>query len=780
MDENIWFTSYLVDGITHEKSTKSWVIHVELIDEKDSIVSKKKLFTNNISAAGDFRIGKDWKSGKYLLRAYTNYMRNYSSDYFFKKEINILSLEKKDSIEGIPQAKNKDIKTIDDFKQIKPDLHFYPEGGDLVKGIRSRVAIKVKNIGTNDINLSGEIYNSNNEVVSEFKTTTFGLGIFTLKPEPNQAYHAKLIFNGVEYEYPIPNAIPDGHTLEVANSEGELLVDVRSNRHNGLYNTYLVLHQRGKLVFSKFQHRVEANYTLKIPTNDLKDGVAHLTLFDASGNPTCERLVFVSNDNNKGTIEINESKKSLGNRQKQTLNILTKAHNGDVLPSRLSMSIRDLNAFPYSKYHKNIKTYLLLNSDLRGAIENPGYFFNGKDELKKLHLLDLTMLTNGWRRFTWKDILYNKEWHQFEPEKGIYISGKIRKLQSPYNPVPAASTRLTFYNENIAQEPIKKTDAMGNFEYGPFIFFDSVQTIVESRTSHFKSKDDIHRNLHITISHNDNSPEISRTNIFKDNQNEGIQLENFLKINKYIRKLNFEINKKRERLEEVMVIAQLESEAEKRTEELNNRTNHGITTHRLDFEVDFFDSGQNLIEAIGSGAIPGVNAYESPNGTTVVSIRGNSVPPLVLLDQIPINIGILSKMHTTEVSFIDILKGADATFYPRSSGGVIAIYTKTGERTTNELLRMAKRKPGIIDFAAQGFYTAKEFYAPDHINGFDEFAEEDVRTTLHWEPKIVVNSDFGKDISFFTSDTDSDYLIEIQGVSESGIPLHAITTFSVE
>ena len=51
--EDIWFTAYLVNGVTHEKSQKSNILYVELIDEKDNIIDKKQLFTNDVSVAGD-------------------------------------------------------------------------------------------------------------------------------------------------------------------------------------------------------------------------------------------------------------------------------------------------------------------------------------------------------------------------------------------------------------------------------------------------------------------------------------------------------------------------------------------------------------------------------------------------------------------------------------------------------------------------------------------------------------------------------------------------------
>lgn len=769
IDETIWYTSYLVNGITHEKAEKSWVIHVELFDEQDSIVSKKRLFTNLYSVAGDIKIDKNWKPGKYVLRAYTNYMRNNSPDYFFKKEINIWDVDKLDSL-TTNSGKDSEITDNKTFKQIKPDLHFYPEGGHLVENVRGKVAIKIKNVGLNNASFSGVIVNDKDEVVSDFQTSEFGLSIFTLSPKPSANYFAKLEVNGVAYKYELPKALQNGFSLGALNTGNSIIVNVNSNTPTGLLNTYLVAHQRGKLVLGKFQSEQTNNYTFKIPTATLKDGVMHLTLFDTTGNPVNERLVFVSNKNEKGFLEIKKAKEVVGNRKEQTISITAKDNNGNVLPSFLSMSIRDLNAFPYNRFDRNIKTYLLLNSDLRGEIESPGYFFDGEFTKKKQYLLDLVMLTNGWRRFTWQDLLFEKKKTPYSPEKGIYISGKTQRLKKPYGPIPAA-TRLTFYGENnISQEPTIKTDITGRFSFGPFIFFDSIQTIVESRITDFKSKDDKDRELLILVDQNENdSPELNRTSIKETMLSKELQLENYSKVTKYIRELNEELDQKIQKLDEVTVIANLEEAVDERQEQMNNSTDYGYPTNRLDLETDYIESGQTIFDLLNT--IPGVTAFNDS-----ITIRQGTGTPLILLDKFPVEIEFLQSIMAAEVSFVDVLKGADAAFYPRGGNGVIAIYTKTGY---SNIYRNVKRKPGIIDFAAEGFYTAKEFYAPDHASGFDAVTP-DIRTTLHWEPKIVIDSELGKDISFFTCDSDSDYLIEVQGISKSGIPLYSTTTFSVD
>ena len=764
LDETIWFAGYLVNGITHTKSTKSWVVYVEIINDKDSIMNKKKLFTNDISLSGDFKIDKDWKAGNYLLRAYTNYMRNDDQAYFFQKEIRILSTE--ENIESqSPENKLKSEALITE----KPDLHFYPEGGYLVENMSNKVAIKIKNDIYSKINVSGYISDNNNDLVAQFSTSDLGLGLFIMTPQPNKSYHATVEINGSEYKYPIPAALPMGYVLNAVTSGSSIIINLKSNTPKGLMGTYLVAHARGEMVYNKLMSEQINGHSLKLPVKDINDGVLTLTLFDPEGNPVCERLVFVDNPRNKGILEIKKDKEILGNREKLSITLGIKDVDGNNLPSHLSMSVRDINSFPYNHDKENIKTWLLLNSDLKGRLKDPGYFFPKETDSKRKYLLDLVMMTNGWRRFTWQSLLYENKDNKFPIEKGITISGTTKHLKKPYTATPA-ETRMTFFGKNVSQEPIQRSNDQGKFSFGPFIFFDSIQTIVESRLTNFKSEANRDRNVLILIDQDKPSPEVNRTSILKSHVDTESQIENFIKMSKYIKELNFEYEKQIQKLNEVTILVKKESEEDKRRKEMNERTNYGFPSNRLDLEKDVTVGGQSVFDLLNN--LPGVSAYNDS-----ISIRGGTGNPKVLLDNFEVDVNFLTTLSANEVSFIDVLKGADAAMFSNAANGVIAVYSKTGNISAT---RNIKRKPGIIDFAADGFYTAKEFYAPDHIYGFEEANKADIRTTLHWEPKIrVTEQNPTKEISFFSCDTEGDYIIEVEGISDSGIPLHQISTFSV-
>jgi hypothetical protein len=432
------------------------------------------------------------------------------------------------------------------------------------------------------------------------------------------------------------------------------------------------------------------------------------------------------------------------------------------------MSVRDMQAIPQNNFEENIKTYLLLNSDLRGTIENPGYFFEKQNDPKRRYLLDLTMMTNGWRRFTWQSILNDtpKE-REFPLEKGIYIKGKTKALKKPYDDRSTA-TRLTFMGNSLHQEP-QQSDSLGNFKYGPFVFFDTIPTLIEARLYSFKSEKYKNRNVVILLDNSEpEKPKIERKFMLTSHVNDQDQLSAYLKITKYIEQINLEYQQQMQLLDEVVVVGYKKDEIELRNEEYDNRTLHGYANKRVVTEdiigVESFTVFDLLMR------VSGVNV----SGASV-TIRGGS--PSYYLDGMEIDSTFVEALSGVDIDFIDVLTGAEAAVYSNSGNGVIAIYSKIGGNT---LSRNVKRKPGIIDFQAKGYYTTRKFFAPDHINGFEEMSKVDLRTTLHWEPNIRIQPNKTTEISFFSCDTRGDYIIDIQGVSDTGIPIYNISSFTVK
>ncbi|WP_139958145.1 Plug domain-containing protein [Flavicella sediminum] len=763
-DETIWFTSYLVNGITHKKTEKSRVVHVEFINAQDSILDHKKLYIDHISGSGDFKISKNLAAGKYLLRAYTNDMRNKNELDFFQKEISILSLKNPDSTAQATIAPKK----ITAFP--RPNLRFFPEGGYLLEGIANKVGIEIKDKHYKNSSLSGTINDNEGNEIFNFKTLDFGLGVFSLTPEFGKTYYASIYINGAEEQYPLPKALQTGHSFSVTNNGNQLLVSVNSTKNSNLEGTFLVGHQRGQLIFKKFQEAAVKQYSIMLPTTKIDDGVVNITLFNKEGNPTAERLVYVNNPGNNLKVVFKKEKEKISPRQPFKVAVAINDDKGNKVASVLSMAVRDMAAVPQNTRTENIKTWLLLNSDLRGQIENPGYFFEKENDIKRRYLLDLVMLTHGWRKFTWNELLNgNIDSNQYPIEKGLFITGTTKMLKRPYSP-HSSPTRLTFMGKQIHQEPIQQSDSLGRFKFGPFVFTDSIPTLLEARMDKFKSSKRKSRDVVILVDKaQSNSPAVNRSMLLKSNTSDEKQLAAFLKISKYIQQVNFEYEESVRQLDEVIVRARRKTELEKREEEMNDRTDYGYASNR------------QVIADLGPSA-GSQTAFEVISFMNGVSAQGDTIYlrragiPQVYLDGMQVDADMLRSFNAEDIAFVDILTGAEAATFSNAGNGIIAVYSNTGNVRTKNI----KRKPGIIDFQAEGFYTAKKFYAPDHINGIEESMKADIRTTLHWEPFIRTAKETNSEVSFFSCDTKGDYIIEVEGISDEGVPVHGFTSFTVD
>ena len=526
------------------------------------------------------------------------------------------------------------------------------------------------------------------------------------------------------------------------------------------------------MIFEKLETTNAEAYTVKLNTKLLPEGVTNFTLFNNSGQPVCERLVFIDNTENNVKVNLNFEKTRPTTREKVSFDLDLKDNKGNPLTGNISLSITDIDAVEQSTRFENIKTYLLLNSDLRGSIENSGYFFEKSNDYKRRYLLDLVMLTKGWRRFTWTDFLYKNSGSEkkFKSEVGLFISGKTQTLKGTKERISAA-TRITLMGALPHQDNMQ-SDPKGLFKYGPYIFNDSIPTLLEARVKNFKS-DDEKNNRNVSIFLDEPyyySPRVKKNNVLRSHFKDSIKINNFINQTNKISEIDSIYLKKATQLDEILITARKDTEEDKRRSDLNERTLYGSPSNRIDMNDIENQRHMRIIDLLNM--LPGVTAFND-----TISIR-NSGTPKILMDGFEIELEDILFMTGNDVDFIDVLKGADASVFSNSGNGVIAIYTRTDASYRNINI---KRKPGIIDFTVIGFYTAREFYAPDHLNSFDESLKADIRTTLHWEPKIVLSEESTKaTISFFTSDIKSNYGIKIEGITTSGRPFCHLSTLEVD
>ena len=80
LGDTIWFKAYVVEANTHELTTMSKILYVELLNESGVLLECKKLQVENGMCHGEFALDEEYRTGYYELRAYTRYMLNFGNN----------------------------------------------------------------------------------------------------------------------------------------------------------------------------------------------------------------------------------------------------------------------------------------------------------------------------------------------------------------------------------------------------------------------------------------------------------------------------------------------------------------------------------------------------------------------------------------------------------------------------------------------------------------------------------------------------------------------------
>ena len=95
--ENIWMKIYLVDRRSMKPSGRSSIAYIELLNSGNRPVLQKRFALNNGVGPGQFQLPDTLSTGSYMLRAYTNWMKNFLPYNCFMSEIRIFNVLKNET-----------------------------------------------------------------------------------------------------------------------------------------------------------------------------------------------------------------------------------------------------------------------------------------------------------------------------------------------------------------------------------------------------------------------------------------------------------------------------------------------------------------------------------------------------------------------------------------------------------------------------------------------------------------------------------------------------------
>ena len=425
--DTIWFKAYVTLAEKQTFSLISRPLYVELVDQTGHIADKQIIKLTQGEGNGQFILPHSMLSGYYEVRAYTRWMLAFNEPQYFSRTFPIYQLSNSDKLERSitiyelsSSMENRPSETEE-----KLNVRFFPEGGQLVEGVTSQVAFKAESKNGGNIELSGTIYTKEGTEITSFETLHDGMGHFEYTPSDQPAI-AKVSFQGKKYEFTLPQALPNGYVLSTVSNAGALLVRVSCNAATPQDTlAVFISHQGRPSIHQLISCRADAPQEFILPTRKLPAGVLQVSLINRAGNTLCERFVFA---NPRAPLQISTEglKEVYAPYAPIRCELQVKNAKGEPVSGELSVSIRDGVRSDYLEYDNNIFTDLLLTSDLKGYIHQPGYYFASPSPRKQTEL-DVLLMVHGWRKYDMSQAISTAPFTPLQlPEAQLVLNGQVK------------------------------------------------------------------------------------------------------------------------------------------------------------------------------------------------------------------------------------------------------------------------------------------------------------------------------------------------------------------
>lgn len=815
--ETVWFRAHVTDAVLHTPLSRQYV-YAELVDPLDSVVNRVMIKPDSGAFCGHISLSQDLAEGDYTLTAWTENMLNPGADYFFRKQIRVegplsatantvaefrydknekyiaevyfidLKSNKKIFPEKLRMRVNRqalsevktDIDTVSRFsfrltgkddpgilfiESVKSrefiaipspedyEVTFYPEGGYIPSGTECRVAFKSLNSRGLPEDVTVSVTDSAGIESSRSETLHDGMGSFFMTAFAGKEYFAVCKNNsGLEKRYKLPAPAEVVSTLSTEKTGDTLLVTVlRSAGSPPDQNLFLLLHTRGIIHYAQpWDNRYS---TLSFGTGSFPSGVLQLLLLDSDMRPLSERLVFcMGNDLAKADFVADRS--NYEKRQQVNASVRITAPDGSPRAGSFSVSVTDNNdLIPDSSV--TILTSLLLTSELRGHINNPGFYFREDDPLATAGL-DLLMMTNGWRRYDIPAVLAGRlQQMKNPPGFGMEISGSVR---SPVLGKPVKNAEVAAFSWGTGFIEVTKTDSLGRFAFRGIEFPDSTEFVIQALNKTGRPTVEL-------ILENESFPPpaaLRATPFAIINKSSDDQL-----ISNYLTRADtrytMENGMRTVYIEEVIITAKAPGKKDYGFSYYMSGVNEA-SNNMLDYEqIEELHPG-NLSEIIYH--IPFTRVEEGK--VFIERMRYNlngDIAAVLILDDMIIHEYNIDEIDPYSVERIAIMKGGQAALLGGDgAGGAVVITTRKGMSAYRDL-----PKYNIKTLMPPGYQEPAEFYSPRYeTEESRETGPPDLRTTVYWNPDVKVSATGEAEFGFYTADAPADYTVIIEGITNDG------------
>lgn len=728
--ETIWFKAdYLVNGQL-SGDILSNVIYVELLSLNGDIISQSKYENLDFMISGNIVITEGLSSGYYILRAYTQYQRNFRPENYAAKHLTLINpaiplsgydIEKDTTLEFALMHQENIEKTINEIAiRIDPRLSFDMK--------------------------SAFIVNQYDDTIKKVVVAKNGLGSFNLAKNDTINYSLLLSLNGGKsYRQGIPETFNEENFLESKFDGNHLKVKFTIHSESGKETEHafkLKVYSKAYNLISERNITTGSWHQLNIQKSGIHSGLNYIVLTDINDRVKSIKAVYLQTSK-PINIEIQKNKQDYTQRESVELKLIKPSSANDEI-DHLSVTVVK---------HKTIEK----SKDLpQIIIENPHLLddhirFRDMDK-KLLQQIDILLALYSQQRMNNKS--FTNEYNQDQassywlPEsRGVTISGKV-KNKTTGEAIPGVDVYIATIGDH-PQMHIFTTNLQGEF-------ISTLKHVSGPQSVFLCIRNDEEENMEILVNndYSKNLPGYRYSAVIPDTG-----AFNFIK--------------------SLYVNAQL-------SQQYNNVSTMPLITDTLrpirftkpniNIVLDDYIPMETLTDVINE-LVPYAKVRKSKDKHYLVLVDDKAQTtyddPLVLLDNLPVfNINKLLKVNPKSIRQISVIN-SKMVYGDHLLKGIVMFESNTDNFGNIEL-------PVSSTFLEFDAGNANEQYVG--IDNSDEIKTSnrtpDFRNTLYWNPNIEFENDEAT-VSFLTSDDEGTYDVVVRGIATNGKILFSSTQFRV-
>jgi hypothetical protein len=368
------------------------------------------------------------------------------------------------------------------------------------------------------------------------------------------------------------------------------------------------------------------------------------------------------------------------------------------------------------------------------------------------------MLTQGYRRFEWKQILNDKmPKATYQVEKLLSVAGTVKTLEG--KPVHNSKVSLASIRQMLAMDTV--ADANGDFRFDNLSITDTAKLYLRPEKAN-KEKIEIKRPDYpairkMVIGNEVNIIPLVKPEVVAEMKKQYEGNNGNMKTGITLKQVDIKSNKNPLHITPLI-----------HSDNLNGagQANQIIMGNQLVGCPDISTCLTSLLRGgvrfiFGPGGTPIIYSSHTP-----ISLSGVTKPMAVLLNGVIMDQSVLKSVSPTDIYSIEVLESHTYTAIYGSAayGGLLIITTKRGDESG----LFVSETPGLTMYNIQGFYRAHQFYSPKYPVKVERAEVQKLHNTIFWKPYLITNKDGIAIFNWCNSNRSGTYRVVVEGINSTG------------